>query len=316
MASMGIFEGLMATIDTGLGNFITKYSGDLSASLGPVFSTCLAMYFIFWGYGCWTGRRGLSGGEILGAILKVSIIGMLVLSSSIYSTHIVANVMNFGESLVVGMHTGGQQTQTATTMQSIDLLFTKVYATAQEVWDKADWFTGGLVGFVLLIMGLGLSAYIFFMIMISKMALAVLLAIGPIMILFQFFEGTKQIVGLWINQIIGTIFTLLFAVLGGGVVLKILATSVTVPDNGALAVGITQVAMVGVSTMFMSQVGGLASAVSGGVTAGASGLKDSFKAAGSAAAAPKSALDAGKALKEKGLSKFNAMKETTRTPGS
>ncbi len=317
-ASVGVFEGLMTTIDKALGDFITVYSGNLAASLGPVFLICLSLYFVFWGYGIWSGRRGLTGGEILGSILRVGFVGMLVLSSSIYSTQIAANVMHIGEGMVVGMNVKGSKSSTSKTMNAkgsksstsktmgaIDEIFIQVKGTSTKVMDKGGWFSGTIVGGVLLLIGLALSGYIFFLIMISKMGLAVLLAIGPIVIIFYLFDGTKQIVALWINQIIGTIFTLLFAVLGGGVVLGILAKSILIPDTGAMSAGLTQIAVIGVSGMFMGQVGGFASAVSGGVTSTVSGLKDSFKGAGNAIASPKTVIDKGQQLKAAAQGKMN-----------
>lgn len=310
MESVGVFEGLMLTIDSALQAFITSYSGNLSSSLGPAFGALLALYFVFKGYSIWTGRTSLTGGEIVGTVMRVGIVGMLVLSSSIYSTHIARNVLNFGEGLVVNIQTGAaNQHNTGGTMKSIDSIYEKALKTAGMVIDAGSWGSGLLPGGVLWLLGVALCGYIFFLIMISKMGLAVLLAIGPVVILFYLFDGTKQIVDLWINQIVGTIFTLLFAVLGGGVVLEILAGTVMVPEAGVTSAAMTQIALFGVGGMFMSQVSGFASAISGGVTSTVSGINDSFKGAGNALASPKTALDKGRELKAKAQSKMNKIRK-------
>jgi type IV secretion system protein VirB6 len=90
----------------------------------------------------------------------------------------------------------------------------------------------------------------------ARIALAVLLAVGPIFVVFALFSGTRGLFVGWLRGLILTAVTPLFVVVGGGVVMELLVPVVTSLHgmegiNGRAALALFVIACVHVALMAM-----------------------------------------------------------------
>jgi type IV secretion system protein VirB6 len=96
----------------------------------------------------------------------------------------------------------------------------------------------------------------------ARIALAVLLALGPIFVIFGLFSGTRGLTAGWLRGVVLTAVTPLFVVVGGGMMLELLIPVVAnlrgeTGINGRAALALFTIAAVHVSLMAMVlKVGG------------------------------------------------------------
>jgi type IV secretion system protein VirB6 len=96
----------------------------------------------------------------------------------------------------------------------------------------------------------------------ARVALAVLLALGPIFVIFGLFSGTRGLTAGWLRGVVLTAVTPLFVVVGGGMMLELLIPVVAnlrneTGINGRAALALFTIAAVHVSLMAMVlKVGG------------------------------------------------------------
>jgi type IV secretion system protein VirB6 len=96
----------------------------------------------------------------------------------------------------------------------------------------------------------------------ARIALAVLLALGPIFVIFALFSGTRGLTAGWLRGVVLTAVTPLFVVLGGGIMLELLVPVVAGLRNeagidGRAALALFTIAAVHVALMGMVlKVGG------------------------------------------------------------
>lgn len=96
----------------------------------------------------------------------------------------------------------------------------------------------------------------------ARIALAVLLALGPIFVIFGLFSGTRGLTAGWLRGVVLTAVTPLFVVVGGGMMLELLIPVVAnlrneTGINGRAALALFTIAAVHVSLMAMVlRVGG------------------------------------------------------------
>lgn len=90
----------------------------------------------------------------------------------------------------------------------------------------------------------------------ARIALAVLLALGPVFLVFALFPGTRGLCAGWLRELVLTAITPLFVVVGGGIVLELLVPVVGAlqgPEgvNGRAALALFLLASVHVALMAM-----------------------------------------------------------------
>jgi type IV secretion system protein VirB6 len=213
---MGFFE----TFWTWLNLQLTQYVGDntarVSVAMGPAIFTLATLYVMIWGYLQLTGRieepfvtglkRILTAGVVLGVSLKIWL----------YNAVIVDTFYNAPTQLA-GAIIGANDP-----VKTVDSIWEKGGAVADSLFNIGAQFAvfglsyhlAGIVVWIL--MGL-LCVYTMFLIALSHIALAVLLALGPLFIPMLFFESTKRLFDAWLAQLANyaliTLLTILVAAL-------------------------------------------------------------------------------------------------------
>lgn len=128
------------------------------------------------------------------------------------------------------------------------------------------WFLPIVIGALIFIGTIGVVGYALALIILSKVAMACVLAIGPIFIMFLMFDMTRQMFSSWLQQLFnfGFISILTYTVMA--FFLKLIQISLAyIPNQDPQIEHTVPIVLVGLAGVFvMSQIPGLASALAGG----------------------------------------------------
>lgn len=271
---MGFFATFSAWLDGILANYIGTNTARIAGILAPAILTLATVYVMVWGFLQLTGRIEepfVTG--IKRIILLIVILGG-ALDLWLYNALIVDTIFNapgqLAASVIGAFDSVGIVDQ---------IIFTGGDA-ASLLIQKGGLFNGDfsyyLAGFaVYLIVGLT-AIYTMFLLALSKVALSVLLALGPLFIALLFFESTKRFFESWIAQLANyafvTILTVMVAALMMGLITA--AASQAAGEGGSITIAdAVRVCMAaGLTFLVMRQVMAMAAGLASGLALSSFGL--------------------------------------------
>jgi type IV secretion system protein VirB6 len=198
----GIAQTLEAGVDTLLTGYVTAKSAAVSAAIAPVALTGVTIYVLLMGFAIMRGEAHDSLQTFLWRSAKIAFIAGLALSAGEF------------QSSVIGMVEGVQSGLTSAVSGAgsigalVDNLAQPYNDLGEALWTRAVpagvfslpsfslIFAAALVAiaqFFLFVIGLG-------MYLLAKVALALVLAVGPVFILCAMFPGTQRYAESWIGQ--------------------------------------------------------------------------------------------------------------------
>lgn len=263
--------GFFATFWSWLNHQLTTYIGDntarLSGVLEPAVVTFATVYVMAWGYLHLTGKMeepliaGLKRIAVLALVLGVA------LRLWLYNAVIVDTFYKAPAELAVAMVGGGDPVAT------IDLIWSQGGTVAGNLWGKGGLYSGDL-GFYLagavvwLLVGL-LCVYAMFLIALSSIALAVLLALGPLFVTGLLFDATRRFFSSWLSQLTNYALITILTVMIAALLLQLVQSYATqTAARGAAIVTVDALNMVLVAVLVflvMRQVMPIAAGLSGGL---------------------------------------------------
>ncbi len=213
----------------------------------------LVLYVAFFGISLMLGRSNLSVRALLPKMVTLGLVVGFATSFVTFSTFFY-NIFVGGPDQIAGILTGTQGSATATFAQKLDVVFLAIQQASGPTTDINAFSPPGMMwlGAMLLLLGtVGL-------LVTARIALALLLAVGPIFVVMALFEGTRGLFTGWLKGLTMMALAPLFAVLGGSIVLElavpILAALVAVPGqiDQQAAMAFFLVGAVHVALMFMA----------------------------------------------------------------
>ncbi len=264
---MGFFETFWSWLNTQLSSYIGQNTATVAQVLEPAVVTLATIYVMVWGYLQLTGRveEPVTTGLRRIVVLVVVIGGALHLW--LYNTVIVDTFYNAPAALA------GAVVGTANPVATVDSIWESGGQVAGFLWSKGGVF-GGDVGFyvagamVWLLMGL-LCVYTMFLIALSSIASAVLLALGPLFIVMLLFDATRRYFEAWIAQLAAYALITILTVLVGALLLQLVsAYAQQTAARGSAIVTVDALNMVLVAMvvfLLMRQVMPIAAGLAGGV---------------------------------------------------
>lgn len=198
---MAVAEQLEQAINTLLNNYVSSKSAALAGVLTPIAITAVTVYILLMGFAIMRGEANDSLHTFLWKSAKIAFIAGIALSVGEYQGTAILMMQGIQEGFTQAM--GG----VATIGQLIDNMAQPYDALGQALWSQATtgfWPNFSLIAaacFVaiaqatLFIIGLG-------MYLLAKVALALVLAVGPAFILCAMFPGTQKYTESWIGQVL------------------------------------------------------------------------------------------------------------------
>ncbi len=189
---MGFFATFSSWLDAQLTGYIGNNTARLSAALEPAVVTLGTLYVMVWGYLQLTGKIEEPFITGLRRIMLLVIVLGGALQLWLYNAVIVDTFYNAPAQLAAAV------AGAASPVSTLDVVWQAGGNVANQLWSRAGLFNGDF-GFyiagvlVWIIMGL-VCCYAMFLIALSKIALAVLLALGPLFITLSPLRGYPQAV--------------------------------------------------------------------------------------------------------------------------
>ena len=245
MASAGVAPALRA-VDCMAGETISSAFARLfgaDGALAPVLTILLTLYIAFFAFSLITGRSTLGISALTPRMLTLGLV-LTFATSWIAYQNVVWNLAIGGPDWIASILMGAKGSATQIFGDRIDIVFQAIGEASQNVSNGAGGeggaqaqaaAQGGMftptsvmwLGALILLLGtVGI-------LLTARIALAVLLALGPIFVVMALFGGTRGLTAGWLRGVVLTAVTPLFVVLGGGISLELLVPIVAKLVQGA-----------------------------------------------------------------------------------
>ena len=264
---MGFFETFWSWLNGQLAAYIGTHTAQVAEALQPAIVTLATVYVMVWGYLQLTGRVEEPLVSGLKRLLTLAVVLGGALHLWLYNSLIVDTFYRAPAELAAAV------VGTPDPVATLDAIWSRGGAVAGYLWNNGGVFSGDF-GFyvagasVWLLMGL-LCVYTMFLIALSSIALAVLLALGPLFIALLFFDSTRRFFESWVAQLANYALITILTVLTAALLLQIVESyAAQTAARGAAIVTVDALNMVLIAVLvllLMRQVMPIAAALAGGV---------------------------------------------------
>src|ERR1700675_111167 len=272
--------GFFATFSSWLNGQLAAYIGNNTARLASVLETAIVtlatIYVMAWGYLHLTGKIDERVTTGFKRILVLALILGVGLRLWLYNSVIVDTFYNAPAQLAAAM------VGSADPVDTIDAIWDRGGTVAGILWDKgtSNWSFAS-VGFffagvlVCCLIGM-LCVYAMFLFSLSSIALAVLLALGPLFIASLFFDATKRFFAPWIAQLANYALITVLTVMVAALLLQVVqsyATQTAARGAAILTVDALHMMLMAVLVfLVLRQVMPIASGLAGGASVNSFGF--------------------------------------------
>jgi type IV secretion system protein VirB6 len=230
-------------------------------ALLPALTIILTLYIAFFAVSLLTGRSRIGISALTPRMMTLGLVLTFATSWVAYQG-VVWNLAIGAPDQIAGVLMGAKGSATQLFGDRIDLIFAVIAQIGEETRSTAQaagqqvaqgsFTPNNLMWLAALLLLLGTVGIL----VTARIALAVLLALGPVFVIFALFSGTKGLTAGWLRGVVLTAVTPLFVVLGGGIMLELLVPIVSnlrgeTGVDGRAALALFTVAAVHVALMGM-----------------------------------------------------------------
>jgi type IV secretion system protein VirB6 len=267
MALMGFFATFWSWLNGQLAGYIGDNTARLAGILEPAVVTLATIYVMVWGY---LHLMGKINEPIEAGLKRIALIALVLgvgLRLWLYNTLIVDTFYTAPAQLAAAMVGANDPVGT------IDAIWDSGGIVAGNLWDKGGLWKGDF-GFYLAgavvwcLMGI-LCVYAMFLIALSSIALALLLALGPLFIGLLFFDATRRFFSAWIAQLANYALITLLTVMVAALLLHVVqsyAAQTAARGSAILTVDALNMMLIAVLVfLVLRQIMPIASGLAGGL---------------------------------------------------
>lgn len=269
---MGVATDVLTHIDASIVNYAAEKSSAIMAIISPAVASGMGIFVMFQGYRHMMGQVEQPFTAFIDIIVKMVAIVGVALTAGTYNDLIIPTFQDSPAALAAAMSgaTGGA-TLTGSIGASLDQAFFDCYEITKSFWDQPGWnIDGYIIGFLVLVAGLAITLYTGFLVVLSKIASALLLAIGPVFIAGLLFDKTKGFFGSYLSALFNNGWIIVLAVGANSLILSMFWNAASdVNALGSTATFLDVLTMLfagGIGFLVLWQVPSLAASLSGGVS--------------------------------------------------
>lgn len=264
---MGLIAEIMNTVDTSCKTFIQSNVVAVADGIKDPAFAILGVYVLFWGFSHMMNLVQEPITDTLKRLLKIIFVFGIAFNLGAYNSYVVDTITKGPEELAA-LFAGGS----SDIASSLDIIFSETWDIGSKFWSSAGIFDGNfgfyLVAVIIYGIACGLAAFSAFLIVLSKVAVSVLVALGPLFIISTMFDATKRFFENWVGMLCnyGLIVVLLIGV--NSFILDIFTAFMqqAVADNTLEISSAAPVATMSIICFFvLGQVLTIASGLGGGV---------------------------------------------------
>ena len=264
---MGFFQTFWSWLNATLAGYIGNNTARVALALEPVIITLSTIYLMGWGYLQLTGRTD----ETLATGIKRIVVLVIVLGVALHLW--LYNALIVDTFYVAPAQLAAAIIGSSDPVDTIDAIWQRGGSVAEQLWDKGGVFSGEF-GFYLagaivwLLIGM-LCVYAMFLISLSSIASAVLLAIGPLFVAMLLFDSTRRYFEAWIAQLATYALISILTVLVAALLLQIVesyASQTAALGTAILTVDALDMMLISVLVfLLMRQIMPIAAGLGGGL---------------------------------------------------
>jgi type IV secretion system protein VirB6 len=264
---VGFFAGFWGWLTGHLTAYIGTNTALVARSLEPAIVTLATVYVMVWGYLQLMGRIDEPVVTGLRRLMTLAVVLGCAVRLWLYNSLLVDTFYRAPAELAAAIV--GAQDPVAT----IDKIWERGGAVADYLWNNGGLFTGDFGYYIAgaavwTLIGL-LCVYTMFLIALSGVALAVLLALGPPFVALLLFDSTRRFFEAWLAQLINYALITLLTVLVAALLLQIVESyAVQTAARGAAIATVDALDMVLVAVLvflLLRQIMPIAAGLSGGI---------------------------------------------------
>jgi type IV secretion system protein VirB6 len=259
---MGFFAEFSTWLDTLLSGYIGSNTARLANILEPAVVTLGVVYLMIWGYLLLAGKIEEPLVQGLKRIFTLAVVLGVALRLWLYNELIVDTFFSAPAAL------GAQVIGAYDSVGIVDQILFSGNDAGTLLLQKGGLFDGNftyyIAGFAVYLM-VGLTAvYTMFLLALSKIALSILLALGPLFVVLILFDSTKRFFESWIAQLANYAFITILSVLVAALMMHLLQSAA---DQAVAAAGGITIAAALASGFALSSFGVVSAAVAWGLGA-------------------------------------------------
>lgn len=276
---MNPLEAMLNLVDAATATYISDTFANAAATIEPTFRTLLILSFILYGLAIWRGAIKSSAIEFVKRVVVIGIVYGMVFSWAIYNQYIVNFLTNGPDALAASMAgvTKGSIANTISDTQGL------CFDAMMNAFAGDGYVMKYLIGALIFVASTVVVVYVGFLMIVPKIALSILVALGPLAFLMLLFQGTRRMFDAWLQQCINfflyIVFTVMLLTLLGGIFNTAVSIIPSRPDEITLGTIVPLVIVCFVLYLVLKQVPGISSAIAGGIqvtTLGAEGAPAEF----------------------------------------
>lgn len=212
-----LFTDIGGHIETASTSFYNAAAGNLSGAIGVIAIASVTMFISIYGAMVIAGKIQQPFQDFVVKAAKIMIVAAVALNAGNYLNWVVGAVNGLENGLVSAMNTtGGSSSDIYTSLDSaIDKANELMEQMNKEGSDLGITQIGRAISIALCICVVGFGTIIFLFVagmvtILSKFALAMLFAVGPIFVLGLMWPATAGFFDRWIGQVLTMVFTIVF----------------------------------------------------------------------------------------------------------
>lgn len=271
---MGFFATFWSWLNAQLSGYVGSNTAVLANALQPTVVVLATLYVMIWGYLQMTGRIEEPVAVGIRRIVLLAVVLGVALRLWLYNTVIVDTFFSAPSELASAIVGANDP------VSSVDAIWQQGGAVAEQLWDKGGVLSGDfgfyLAGAMVWLLIGALCVYTMFLIALSSIACAVLLAFGPLFIVLLLFDATRRYFEAWIAQLANYALITMLTVLVAALLLRVVSSyaSQTAARGSALltvdALDLMLMAML--VLLLMRQIMPIAAGLAGGIALSSFGL--------------------------------------------
>jgi type IV secretion system protein VirB6 len=225
-----VFSFVDGQFKSPLENFISSGTSNIASWISGPLTAALTLYVVLYGYLVLRGSVHEPILEFAFRAMKLAIIVMLVRNASEYQTY-VTNIFfeTLPREISQALNSG-----TAPSASTFDSLLDKGQKCAKEIWARATWpadIVTGIGGMMAIGASFTVAAIGYIVSLYARLALAIVLAIGPIFVALAMFQSTRRFTESWIGQLANFVILQVLVVAIGSLLISCIDTTFTAVES-------------------------------------------------------------------------------------
>lgn len=245
--------------------------------IGPFATTMLTLYVVLWGFASIRGLIKEPINEFMHRVITIAIVFGIGFNLANYNTLITNTFLHGPDELVAGLAKSSGQTGVTS---GLDAMLQQGVELAGRFWSKAGVLEGDfgmyIVALFVAAMTIVVTAYAFFLMALSKVALTLVLGIGPVYFIGLLFQATAGFFNSWLRQMANYFLVPALVVMVNLLVMKLFANAAkgaaAITDTTEVAQVFPFLSMGLVCLLALASVLSIAAGLAGGVSLSSFGM--------------------------------------------